>query len=161
MPHIAFIALLGSTGSVRLSDPESESTSDSSAAEGKTSLTRTSVNIAKLCMGTGTLALPFAACQGGMIFNAVGMALVTAWNIYSVDRLLRCLEYIEEEKVHSMFKHSSPERLDGEVSENEGTNTLSLISKEAFGNTGVMIVDTCLLILMIAIIIAYQGKFLF
>jgi amino acid permease len=120
-------------------------------------------------MGTGTLALPFAACQAGMICNALGMALVTVWNIYAVDRLLRCFEYIqEEEKVHSRFEHLSQDTFNEEASDNQSSeeigdshqplNALSQISKEAFGNIGVRIVDTCLLILMIAIIIAYQGK---
>lgn len=61
----------------------------------KSSLSQTSLNIAKMCMGTGTLALPFGACQGGILFNIFGLALITLWNIYCVDRLVKCLDYVE------------------------------------------------------------------
>lgn len=54
---------------------------------------QTSVNVAKMCMGTGTLALPFAAQKGGLIFNVVGLFLIGLWNYYSANCLLRCLEY--------------------------------------------------------------------
>ena len=53
----------------------------------------TSLNMAKMCMGTGTLALPFAAEKGGLLFNAGGLFLIGLWNYYSAFCLLRCLEY--------------------------------------------------------------------
>eukprot|EP00986_Skeletonema_menzelii_P008693 scaffold3767_cov116-Skeletonema_menzelii.AAC.18 len=33
------------------------------------SVIQTALNMTKMCMGTGTLALPFAAEKGGLIFN--------------------------------------------------------------------------------------------
>ena len=38
---------------------------------------QTSVNITKLCMGTGTLALPYASQVGGLVFML--------WDCYSLD----------------------------------------------------------------------------
>ncbi|KAL7535935.1 hypothetical protein ACHAXR_006822 [Thalassiosira sp. AJA248-18] len=61
--------------------------------EGATVL-QTSVNIAKMCMGTGTLALPFAAEKGGLVFNMVGLFFIGFWNYYSANCLLRCLQYL-------------------------------------------------------------------
>ena len=58
------------------------------------SIFQTSLNIAKLCMGTGTLALPFAAEKGGLLFNVVGLGLIGLWNFYSADCLLRCCEFL-------------------------------------------------------------------
>ena len=55
---------------------------------------QTSLNIAKLCMGTGTLALPFASEKGGLLFNVVGLGLIGLWNFYSANCLLRCLEFL-------------------------------------------------------------------
>jgi len=56
----------------------------------KASLKQTSINIAKNCIGTGTLALPYASSQGGFVFSIIGLALIAQWNIYSVDRLIKC-----------------------------------------------------------------------
>ena len=47
---------------------------------------QTSLNIAKLCMGTGTLALPFAAQKGGLVFNMIGLGVIVVWNYYSANR---------------------------------------------------------------------------
>jgi len=49
-------------------------------------------------MGTGTLALPYAACRGGLLFNIVGLGLVAIWNIICVRLLLSCLELVNEEE---------------------------------------------------------------
>lgn len=57
---------------------------------------QTSLNVTKICMGTGTLALPFASEVGGLLFNAIGLFVIGAWNYYSADCLLRCLEYLPE-----------------------------------------------------------------
>lgn len=62
-------------------------------ARGATVL-QTSLNVAKMCMGTGTLALPFAAARGGLVFNAIGLALIGWWNYYAAGCLLRCLEFL-------------------------------------------------------------------
>jgi hypothetical protein len=55
-----------------------------------------SLNVIKICMGTGTLALPFASKVGGLLFNAIGLFVIGAWNYYSANCLLRCLEYLPE-----------------------------------------------------------------
>lgn len=61
------------------------------------SIFQTALNIAKLCMGTGTLALPFASQKGGLVFNVVGLGLIGLWNYYSACCLLRCLELLPVE----------------------------------------------------------------
>lgn len=60
----------------------------------KASVFQTSINMAKMCMGTGTLALPFAATKGGLIFNMIGLFMIGLWNYYSANCLLRCLAYL-------------------------------------------------------------------
>mmetsp|Transcript_35772 Transcript_35772/g.54231 ORF Transcript_35772/g.54231 Transcript_35772/m.54231 type:complete len:506 (+) Transcript_35772:543-2060(+) len=45
-------------------------------------------------MGTGTLALPFAASQGGLLFNLIGLAAFAYWNYYAVDALVKCLHLL-------------------------------------------------------------------
>ena len=58
---------------------------------------QTVLNIAKACAGTGTLALPYAAAQGGYVFNIAGLVMMSCWNIYSVSTLCRCRELIPAE----------------------------------------------------------------
>ena len=62
----------------------------------KATVFQTSLNVTKICMGTGTLALPFASQVGGLLSNAIGLFVIGAWNYYSADCLLRCLEYLPE-----------------------------------------------------------------
>ena len=67
---------------------------------GGATVLQTSLNVAKICTGTGTLALPYASEKGGLLFNALGLFAVGAWNYYSANCLLRCAELIE----HNMRK---------------------------------------------------------
>ena len=64
----------------------------------KASAFRTSLNVAKFCMGTGTLALPFASERGGLVFNAVGLFLIGAWDYYMSLLLLGCLDLLPSEE---------------------------------------------------------------
>ena len=45
-------------------------------------------------MGTGTLALPFAAEKGGLLFNVMGLALIALWNYYCANCILRCRDLL-------------------------------------------------------------------
>jgi amino acid permease len=47
----------------------------------------TTVNLVKVCIGTGALALPFAVSQGGFLVGTVGLALVAGWNQYACWRI--------------------------------------------------------------------------
>ena len=67
---------------------------------GGATVLQTSLNVAKICTGTGTLALPYASEKGGLLFNALGLFAVGAWNYYSANCLLRCAELIAH--MHNM-----------------------------------------------------------
>lgn len=56
----------------------------------------TALNSAKTCLGTGTLALPYAASQGGYLFNVLGLILISLWNLFNVNRLIHCEELVRE-----------------------------------------------------------------
>jgi amino acid permease len=73
----------------------------SGGGAGDASALRTSLNVAKFCMGTGTLALPFASEKGGLAFNALGLFLIAAWDYRMSLLLLGChdlLPLAEEEE---------------------------------------------------------------
>jgi amino acid permease len=71
-----------------------------SGHHGTASFRQTVTNLMKFCMGTGCLALPFAAQQGGMVLFGFGMVAITAWNVYAVQRLVQCLRYVPTQIMH-------------------------------------------------------------
>ena len=111
---------------------------------GSASVSETVINIAKTCMGTGTLALPYAAGQGGLLLHVLGLIAIGAWNLYSVDRLLHCLELMPVNKDH----HRPP----------EGTATLGKVAWHALGRTGLYALDVIMVMLLSGIVITYEGK---
>ena len=118
-----------------------------------------SLNMVKMCVGTGVLAVPFAANAGGLLFHIIGLAFVTMWNIYSVHRLAESRTYVEEYKLEK--RHDGDNDGDERQAQEqppENTNTLGLITWHAFGMPGLHMVDSILAMLMLGIIIAYEGK---
>lgn len=75
--------------------------SDSSTDQAKTSFIQSVLNIAKICIGSGSLGLPFGASQGGILFNVIGLFIITVWNIFMVNRLLKTLDYIQQHNIRS------------------------------------------------------------
>ena len=45
------------------------------------------LNLVKVCIGTGALALPFAVSQGGILFGTFGLFVIAGWNQYASYRL--------------------------------------------------------------------------
>jgi len=112
-------------------------------AAGKGTVAQTSLNVAKTCMGTGTLALPYAACRGGLAFNLIGLGLVALWNLYSVDRLLKCSELIGSgsgEDIRSNGREGGNGGDDDETTPKMGTGSRlaggSSAAAAAVGNNG-------------------------
>lgn len=144
--------------------------------ERKSSLQQTTWNIAKMCMGTGTLALPYAADQGGYLFNAIGLAFIMVWNLYSVHCLLQCLPLLPSSDNnkgntnHRKLVRGKNETNNQREEENHTTrediktsihlSTLEKVTYHAFGRIGVGIIDGISLCLYFGVITAYIGKLL-
>lgn len=65
-----------------------------SEEQGNASVSQTGINIAKACLGPGCLTLPFAARQGGMLLHTVALLAMASWNVYTIQRLCNCLQYL-------------------------------------------------------------------
>ena len=63
---------------------------------GEASLVQTVSNMTKMCFGSGVLALPYATNEAGLIWFIIGVALITLWNIYSTDRLIKSRECMDQ-----------------------------------------------------------------
>jgi amino acid permease len=124
--------------------PPPESLTEESS-QGHATFSATVVNLMKTCMGTGTLALPFACQQGGLLLHTVGLVFIAGWNFYSVHRLCQALVYL---KSNSNRTASPP----------HGTSTFGKVAWFAFGERGVHGLDMGLVILFFGILVAYEGE---
>lgn len=121
--------------------------------QGKASFSATVANSMKTCMGTGTLALPFAAQQGGLLLNTVGLLGIAAWNLYAVQRLLQSLRLCQQLHKSSDNNNSEQQRPPSFV-----TSTFGKVAWLAFGEIGVHGLDVALVVLFFGIIVAYEGE---
>jgi len=111
-----------------------------SQRSGSASVSQTVVNIAKTCMGTGTLALPYAARQGGVLLHIVGLIAIASWNLYSIKRLLDCLVLLPNKDPPAP----------------QGTSTLGRVAWYSLGHKGLVALDIMMVMLLAGIVITYE-----
>lgn len=162
---------LASTLSLSTGDEEDSDPADpfSSETKGNASVMQTALNVAKTCMGTGTLALPYAASQGGYICSTLGFILMARWNLYCVDRMLQCNHLLQTinrlQQIGKPLKSTqsaSDEEQDESSSEersylNSRTSTFGKVIWTAIGSVGLACYEVIMIILLLGIIIAYEG----
>lgn len=85
-----------STNGTAPKNDDNNTNSEAHRHHGTGTVLETALNSAKTCLGTGTLALPYAASQGGYLFNVLGLILISLWNLWSVKRLIHCGELVRE-----------------------------------------------------------------
>lgn len=138
-------------------------------------------------MGTGCLALPFAAQQSGICFFIVGTFVVAFWNVYAVQRLCHCWDVVQRQHVMILAGYHDDENEDeDEIDEAEqeaskpkvqssshsiddssvivlppeGTSILGQVTWYAFGYEGLFVMDIIMIVLLFGIIVAYQDAIL-
>jgi amino acid permease len=143
------------------------------------SVFQTILNLMKSCMGTGSFALAYACQQGGIVVFLVGLVGVTAWNVYSVQRLCQCLKYIPSDDTTKQSPEPSPRRetpdettasttleegyrirtttttITTTGAPPEGTTTLGVVAWYAFGPTALRALDSMLLLFFFGVLVAY------
>jgi amino acid permease len=102
------------------------------------------MNLVKVCIGAGVLALPYAFNQGGIILGSVGMTLIALWNYYTTCLLLKCKD-----------------RCKGAVlqlrKEKKASSTFSALAYLALGGkTGTRLVDISLTLTLLGVGVTYQ-----
>ena len=106
-------------------------------ADGATVL-QTTINVVKVCIGTGVLALPFTFAQGGILSSIVILLVVAKWNILSVNMLLDCEQYVL--RLESISRRMRGVHLRDEPVSNE--SPMSKISRYALGSAGVLLTES-------------------
>jgi amino acid permease len=114
--------------------------------KGTASAKNVGINLAKTAAGTGILALPYACKEGGLLLFVFGTVLISVWNVYGVKRLCDCLELMVRDKDHHSQRPPPP----------GGTAVLGKVAYYALGDTGLVVLDVMLLILLMGIVIAYE-----
>ena len=136
-------------------------TNDDDGGRGGATVLQTSLNVAKICTGTGTLALPYASEVGGQLFNAIGLFAMGAWNYYSANCLLRCAECPPTD-------HRDPEEFDDDFDDDgpltstrrnrppPGMTAYGRVAWRASGPVGVTALDSLMLSVFVGIVIACE-----
>jgi amino acid permease len=131
-------SLLGTSS--RLQDTFSSSSSDHhhhsrhhNHHHGSASAAETIINEAKTCMGTGCLALPYAARVGGVLLHISGLFAIGLWNIYAVHRLCQCLALLPKEVILLDDENADS---DNDDEEKKGTTMLTINNQNNINNKG-------------------------
>lgn len=140
---------------------------------GQATVSETVLNLSKTCMGTGCLALAYGCQQGGVVVYCLGLIAIAAWNVYAVDRLVRCRKFLQranhrhhQEQQESQYHDDETARDNppGDAAEStvqarkhppESTSTLGKVAFFAFGPAGLEVMDVLMIILLMGIVISY------
>ena len=136
------------------------------SARGQATVGETILNLSKTCMGTGCLALAYACQQGGVLVYCFGLIAIAAWNVYAVDRLVRCRGYLLQDAAVGENDNTDQEQITTHVSNlernttrrkvpKESTSTLGKVAFLAFGPTGLEVIDILMMILLMGIVVSY------
>lgn len=162
--------------SITCADGQDEILNNPHSKKHGSSVIQTALNMTKLCMGTGTLALPFAAEKGGLIFNLIGLALIAGWNYYCADCVIRCHDCLPPRRNNNIYDRGdtdtdTPEQQqqfygsvdsDQDLSHDnrkpppDGTTSYAAVAWYAAGPAGLLLVDLLMLMLTFMIVIAYE-----
>ena len=99
----------------------------------------TVANVAKICIGTGILALSYAFAHGGLLFSPVVLVAIAIWNDWSVGCLLACEARLPADAAQRLSRVS----------------TYSRIAWAALGNTGIYLVEGMLMVTIFGVCTAY------
>eukprot|EP00588_Corethron_pennatum_P010442 CAMPEP_0194267432 /NCGR_PEP_ID=MMETSP0169-20130528/1932_1 /TAXON_ID=218684 /ORGANISM="Corethron pennatum, Strain L29A3" /LENGTH=503 /DNA_ID=CAMNT_0039008263 /DNA_START=279 /DNA_END=1790 /DNA_ORIENTATION=- len=113
---------------------------------GSANFSETVINVMKVCLGTGILALPYAFEAGGFIFGPIAMFAIGCWNVYGVYRLIGCLRLIDD--IEKSPQNSDSFR-DEASSPPSGCSTFSYVTWKATGPLGYQFVDIIMIIFLL------------
>jgi amino acid permease len=136
---------------------------------GAATVVETMTNLAKTCMGTGCLALPFAAKQGGLLLTVFGLVGIAFWNAFASRRLSSCWDMLQAPLQRALptdasLAHSKPTHrrraslidISALPPPPRGTATLGKVAWYALGPTGLFVLDSLTVLLLLGIIVAYN-----
>ena len=107
------------------------------------SKTAATLQLVKICIGSGVLALPYAFKSCGLTLALAVLLAVALWNCFTSHRLVRCA---------ALLKDLPP----GPTDSGTCASTYSALAKAALGRTGVIVVDFSLIATLLGVCVVYQ-----
>ena len=104
----------------------------------KGTISSAAINLAKVCVGSGVLALPYAFFRGGLIFGPIVMTGIALLNFIGVMMMMECKKETEN--------HIVPPSI---------SSTYSKICYVAYGWIGVYLADMSLIITLLGVCVTY------
>lgn len=101
-----------------------------------------SLNLAKLCIGSGILALPFATAKGGLLVSPLIMATIAVWNGWACSLMMECKNAVVDRSL------SLPT-----------ASTYSRIALAGLGKVGMAVTDVSVVLTLLGVCVAYQITF--
>lgn len=120
-----------------------EEADNNEEGRGTAGRTETVLNIVKTCLGTGIIALPFAASQVDCWVHIIGILAIALWCLVCVQRLLSCLDLVQ--LIQQSRKADMPNECSG----------LGEVAFVAYGRVGYHMMDLIFFGLLFMIIVAY------
>ena len=129
---------------IRSEDLDSTEKNGATTESSKSTVMEATVNLTKLCIGSGILALPFAVEKGGLILSPIFLALIAWWNFVSCEQMMACKQYV---KIHSI------------VIPSDIASTYSRIAYCGCGKWGVHVTDACIIITLLGVCVTFLITF--
>ena len=125
------------------------------------------VAVVKICVGAGSLALPYAFGQGGILTGTIGLGLIALWNYYTTCLLLRCKEVllrtVRREAAAAQYgtagEQAEARQRAADAAKRGGRkpkSTFAALAHRALGPLGVWVVDYCLIFTLMGVCATYQ-----
>jgi len=102
------------------------------------SLSEATVNLTKLCIGSGVMALPYAVQKGGLILSPIFLAVIAWWNYFSCIQMMNCKKACREISIPP-----------------EISSTYSRIAYCGSGWAGVRVTDACIIITLLGVCVTF------
>jgi amino acid permease len=130
----------------------------------------TLVNLIKIGLGTGVLALPYAASVAGVVGAAICLVVAGAWNYFAVSVMIQCMKQVGffnlAALVYVLFMVTDPvcffvvvdtlaQTMLCELKQREKKMGYSALANEAWGKYGLLAVDFALFITLMGAGVAY------
>lgn len=130
---------------------------------GTSSRVQTVVNIAKTCLGSGVIALPFAATQVHYFVHITGIIFIALWCLLCIERLLSCLDLIkilkkqqeQQKKANNNKNNNKDDDDDDETAVVVNSSGLGEVAYYSFGTFGLHLMNTMFIFLLFMILVAY------
>jgi len=105
---------------------------------GGSSVQDATINLTKLCIGSGIMALPYAVQKGGLVLSPIFLAIIAWWNYFSCIQMMACKKACRQISIPP-----------------EISSTYSRIAYCSSGWWGVRTTDACIIVTLLGVCVTF------